>query len=60
MDDLAKQDKQGAHGVQSGDKKRHNQVTNLDRQCPDCGVYPGQIHDPDCECLDETTERNEQ
>jgi hypothetical protein len=60
MDNPKEQAKQGASGVQSADKKRHNQAANVNTVCPGCGVYPGQIHSPDCECQCETTERKSQ
>ena len=59
MDNSKEQVKQGAYGVQSGDKKRHNQAANVNTVCRSCGVYPGQIHSSDCE-LNKTEERKPQ
>ena len=60
MDNLKEQVKQGADGVQSAETKRQNKEAHVDTVCPGCGAYPGQLHHPDCECLDETTERKAQ
>jgi hypothetical protein len=59
MDDSKEQAKQAGLGVQNPGARRH-QSANVNTVCPSCGVYPGQLHNLDCECLDETTERNEQ